>query len=199
MLVVLALGRRLLSPLGAFLGAAAFALQPAHAEVVAYVSGRSTGLMALLLLAALWLWRPGSRWRLAGAGVLFAAAVAVKEVALVFPAAAAPLGAGLGGSGVPAAPARWHSRGWPGVLALAAGGDSPLPGARGLVAGRNVAQLQSLAWSTWRCLPEQLSLWFRPWALSVEHPVAAGQPLLPGLLFLAGAPRRGLGLPAPGA
>ena len=92
-LVVYRLARRLLSPLGAFLAGAAFALQPAHTEVVAYVSGRSTGLMSFLLLASLLVWASASEWqrpvaRGLGMGLallLFVSAVLVKEVALVFP------------------------------------------------------------------------------------------------------------------
>jgi len=92
-LAVYALGKRILHPVGALLAALVYALQPAHAEVVAYVSGRSTGLMSLLLLSALWMWTSardstssaGRRWRTAAALALFAGAVFVKEVALVFP------------------------------------------------------------------------------------------------------------------
>ena len=239
-LVVLALGRRLLSPLGAFLGAAVFALQPAHAEVVAYVSGRSTGLMALLLLGGLWMWRPsGSRWRLAGAGVLFAAAVATKEVALIFPVllflralAVPPRGVGRFVSHAvegplqetPHRPAPPPPRGIrrfvpgapaspllevPDVL-----GRVPLPGVSDVSWGRRVVPFVGLAavlgvvmaavpryrelaaWSLAErgplqslalgvaVLPEQLLLWFRPWALSVEHTVDPGRPLLPGLVLL---------------
>jgi len=65
-----------------------FALHPAQTEVVTYLSGRSSGLMALLYLAALWSWE---RVRNAGAGsqwpslVLFAAALATKETAWTLP------------------------------------------------------------------------------------------------------------------
>jgi protein O-mannosyl-transferase len=245
-LVVLALGRRLLSPLGAFLGAAAFAMQPAHAEVVAYVSGRSTGLMALFLLGGLWMWRPsGSPWRLAGAGALFAAAVATKEVALIFPALLFLWALALPPQGV----RRFVSHGVEGPLwetpprpapppprvigrfvpRAAAGprlevpevpevlGRLRLPGVSdvswrlprrrvvafvglAVVLGVAVAAVrryrelaawslaergpvQSLALSV-AVLPEQLSLWLRPWALSVEHTVDPGRPLLPGLVVL---------------
>jgi protein O-mannosyl-transferase len=243
-LVVLALGWRLLSPLGAFLGAAAFALQPAHAEVVAYVSGRSTGLMTLLLLGGLWMWRPsGSPWRLAGAGALFAAAVATKEVALIFPALLLlwALARGAQGvrrfvpEGVADPPGELPSRPGPpaprgisphgirprGIGRLVPGpAASPLPEVLGVsdvswrlplwrlipflglagVLGVAVAAvpryrelaawslaergpLQSLALGV-AVLPEELSLWFRPWALSVEHSVNPGRPLLPGLVLL---------------
>ena len=194
-LVVLALGRRLLSPLGAFLAAAAFALQPAHAEIVAYVSGRSTGLMALLLLAALWIWRPGSRWRLVGAGVLFAAAVAVKEVALVFPLLLLLWARASEG---PAFPLR-RLAGFgmlAGVLALAV---AAIPRYRALAAWSLAERgpLQSLAVNV-AVLPEQLSLWFRPWASASSTPLPpadrCSRAPVPGR-----APRRGLDVPAPGA
>lgn len=59
-----------------------FALHPIQTEVVTYVTGRSMSLMALFGLAALVLWLAGRRGL---ALPLFAAALAVKEVALVFP------------------------------------------------------------------------------------------------------------------
>jgi tetratricopeptide (TPR) repeat protein len=69
-----------------------FALHPIQTETVTYISGRSMGLMALFGLAALlaWLEAGRHRWPLAWRGlslVLFAAAVAIKEVALVLPLA----------------------------------------------------------------------------------------------------------------
>jgi len=89
----LALGR-LADPLAAFLAAALFALQPAHAAVVSFASGRSTGLMTLGLVLALLAhehaWREGLvRARRAVFEALslvaFALAVSAKEVALVYP------------------------------------------------------------------------------------------------------------------
>lgn len=69
-----------------------FALHPIQTEAVTYVTGRSMSLMALFGLAALLLWleaparaRPAV-WRAASLA-LFAAAAAVKEVALVLPLA----------------------------------------------------------------------------------------------------------------
>jgi hypothetical protein len=54
---VFALARRLLrDEAAAFLAAAIFALQPANAEVIAYVTGRSTGLMAAFFV---WGWCAG--------------------------------------------------------------------------------------------------------------------------------------------
>lgn len=69
-----------------------FALHPVQTEAVTYVSGRSMSLMALFGLAALLAWlEAGQRrhpqgWRIL-ALALFAAALAVKEVALVLPLA----------------------------------------------------------------------------------------------------------------
>jgi hypothetical protein len=59
--LVFALARRRLDHAGALIAALAFAVQPANAEVVAYVSGRSTGLMTLLLLGGLLLHDSGER------------------------------------------------------------------------------------------------------------------------------------------
>jgi tetratricopeptide (TPR) repeat protein len=68
-----------------------FALHPVQTEAVTYVSGRSMSLMALFGLAALLAWleaghRRPRAWK-ALALVLFAAALASKEVALVLPLA----------------------------------------------------------------------------------------------------------------
>jgi tetratricopeptide (TPR) repeat protein len=69
-----------------------FALHPIQTEAVTYVSGRSMSLMALFGLAALLAWLEAGRrprppvWRGLSL-VLFAAAVATKEVALVLPLA----------------------------------------------------------------------------------------------------------------
>lgn len=69
-----------------------FALHPIQTEAVTYVSGRSMSLMALFGMAALLAWleagqRPRPRAWKALALVLFAAALASKEVALVLPLA----------------------------------------------------------------------------------------------------------------
>ena len=189
-LLVHALARRVLSPLGAFLAAATFALQPSHAEVVAYVSGRSTGLMALLLLAALWAFlragespTPAARraWLAACLG-LFAAASGVKEVALVFPLLVLVWGTlgrrepDLVRRVLPLAAAA-------GVLAL---GLWSIPRYREL-AGWSFARHpapEAMALNL-SALPVQLSLWLRPGALSVEHPLdEAALPLGPALVFL---------------
>ncbi|HOY71166.1 MAG TPA: tetratricopeptide repeat protein [Methylotenera sp.] len=79
----------------AVLTAIMFALHPAHSEVVVYISSRSSGLMALLSLASMlvylnWLTQtPQQMSRLYLSGLLWFAAVLVKEVALVVPMLAA--------------------------------------------------------------------------------------------------------------
>jgi tetratricopeptide (TPR) repeat protein len=76
----------------AFAAALMFALHPAHTEAVTYVSGRSSSLMAMFYLAALWTYaratqaQEGGSLRLASLG-LFALALAVKESALMLPIA----------------------------------------------------------------------------------------------------------------
>ncbi len=77
------------SAFAAVVGALAFALQPAHGMTVAYVSGRSTGLMCALLVASMLLSQAylnhARRRHLVGALLCFALAVAAKEIALIFP------------------------------------------------------------------------------------------------------------------
>jgi hypothetical protein len=175
-LVVYTLARRILHPIGAFLAGAAFTLQPAHAEVIAYVSGRSTGLMSLLLLSGLWVWTTahdsvtdaGRRLRIGAALILFAAAVLVKEVALVFPLLVLVwehLGERRGHAGRRLLP----------LVALAAllsAGLAAIPRYRAL-AGWSLDQstpIQSLSINA-SAVPFQLSLWVRPGMLSVEHPL----------------------------
>jgi len=65
-----------------------FAVHPLHSEAVTYLCGRSTSLMTLFYLAALWCYaQDGNRaWRLASPG-LFLLAVLTKESALLFPLA----------------------------------------------------------------------------------------------------------------
>jgi tetratricopeptide (TPR) repeat protein len=155
--------RALSPPSAAFASAAFFALQPAHAEAVAYASGRATGLMTLLLLAGLVLRARGLKHAGLAACVL---ACAAKESAVVFPLLI------------------WlHERNArelakSAVAALAAfAALAWVPRYRELAAWSLAARgpLEALQLNL-AVLPEQLSLWLRPWALSVEHaaPVAPG-------------------------
>jgi len=162
--LVFALARRRIGAEAAVVAALVFSLQPANAEVIAYVSGRSTGLMTPLLLGALLLHDRGAR---PGAGALFLLACLAKEVALVFPLLVAVWEAArmeprpdraqqVAGYAVLAAVAA--------VLLLASGRY------RGLLdyslAYRPV--LDNLI-ANGRAVPQMLSLWFRPWALSADH------------------------------
>ena len=170
---VWALAVRRLGPAAAFLAGAAFLLQPAHAEAVAYVSGRSMGLMAALSVWAIWAHlesvradEPRARRGWASVSlVLFVLAVLSKEVALVLPLLAW-------------AAARWDSPDRPSrlgpLLATAAGLGALLvlafPRYRTL-AGWSLAQHGPLAalLQHLSALPAQLSLWVRPSALSLVH------------------------------
>jgi protein O-mannosyl-transferase len=74
----------------AFATALMFALHPVHTEAVTYVSGRSSSLMTMFYLAALWTYARGTQerknesLRLASL-CLFALALAAKESAMMFP------------------------------------------------------------------------------------------------------------------
>jgi len=69
----------------AFAGALLFALHPAHSEAVTYLSGRSTSMMAFFYLGSVLAYLRGApRWL---SPVLFAAALATKEVAVTLPLA----------------------------------------------------------------------------------------------------------------
>lgn len=69
----------------AFAAALFFALHPAHTEAVTYISGRSVSMMASLYLAAVLAYlREAPRWV---SPLLFAVALATKEVAVTLPAA----------------------------------------------------------------------------------------------------------------
>lgn len=163
-LLVFALARRRLDNMGALAAALLFAVQPANAEVVAYVSGRSTGLMTALLLGGLLLYDHGKR---VGALLLFCLACLAKEHALVFPAL---------------------------VLAWELTRNEPRSGvvrdiaitivlagivAAGLLAADTYRTLlphwlsdRSLGenlLANVRAIPQMVSLWVRPWALSVDH------------------------------
>lgn len=163
-MLVFALARRRLGNTAALIAALVFAVQPANAEVVAYVSGRSTGLMTPLLLGGLLLYDHGKRF---GALALFCLACLAKEHALVFPAL---------------------------VLAWELTRTEPRPGVArdvivtAIVAGTVAAVLLSIdgyqtlvrhslsdkstgdsLLANARAIPQMLSLWVRPWALSADH------------------------------
>jgi len=65
--------------------ALAFALHPAQAEAVTYVSGRSSSLMASFYLGALLAYLRGAHWSVSS--LLFVLAVATRETAVTLPAA----------------------------------------------------------------------------------------------------------------
>lgn len=167
--------RRLGDATAALAAALVFAVQPAHAEVVAYVSGRSTGLMAMLLVwgfcfheQARVATRHARAWRAASIACFVAACLA-KEVAIVFPALLAlwewtrdgvlprRLLAVAGGTALA-------------LLAIAALSPRYRSLAEFSLALR--APLDSLALNL-RAVPPMLSLWVRPWALSIEHELPA--------------------------
>jgi protein O-mannosyl-transferase len=162
--LVFALARRRLDNMAALAAALLFAVQPANAEVVAYVSGRSTGLMTPLLLGGLLLYNDGKR---VGALLLFCLACLAKEHALVFPALVLA----------------WEfTRTWPrsglvrdfaiaiGLAGIVAAGLLVSDSYRTLLphwlADRSIGE-NVLANA--RAIPQMLSLWVRPWALSVDH------------------------------
>lgn len=143
--------------------AALFALQPAQAEAVAYVTGRSTLQVTLLLLLALIAHNGPRRWL---AGLFFLAGCATKEVALVFPllvliwevtapAVHRPIGR--------TAPYLLATVGALGLLLLS-------PRLRELLAFSSAlhSPLATLAINA-EAVPALLSLWARPWALTIEH------------------------------
>jgi len=172
--------RRLESVPGACIAAMFFAVQPAHAEVIAYVSGRSSGLSATLLLLGLMFYDRSAcpdghqdsnaiekKLWLAPALALWICAVLVKETALVFPlllmvweiTRPEPC-AGIGRRLLPFLIA-WILLGiglfavprYQELLSFSFSVRSPL---------------ESLVYNV-AALPETLSLWLRPWALAIEH------------------------------
>jgi protein O-mannosyl-transferase len=181
--------RRLFDGRAAFVAAAVFALQPAHAATIAYASGRSEGLSAVLVLMGLVLWE---QRRTALSLSVFALACLARETALVFPfllwvweatrpASESPLKRPFPRAGLAAAAA---------VATLMVLVLSALARYRTL-AGFSLGLRSPLAtlFVNGRALPITLSLWVRPWTLSVDHSFAPeGSVLLSclGLVFLAG-------------
>lgn len=184
---VFALARRRLGEgPGALLAALVFALQPAHAEAVAYLSGRSVLLSTALLVGALLAHErageggpPARAWRLASL-LAFTLAVLARETALVFPlllvAWEATRPEPSAGSLRPVRP-YLALAGALGLLLLGLTRYQEL-GAFTLALRGPLATLALNA----AALPELLSLWFRPWALSLVHPA----PVVTGLRVLAG-------------
>jgi tetratricopeptide (TPR) repeat protein len=189
-LLVYALARRRVSAVGACVAAAVFSVQPANAEVVAYVSGRSTGLMAPLVLAALLQHDRGRRgWAVA----LFALACMAKEVALVFPALVlvwevsrterrAGVARELGVYAV--------------VAVVLAGMMLALANYRAILGySYELRPVGDNVLANGRAIPIMVSLWLRPWALSPDHDFDATGHLvtaLAGLALLAGVLALGL-------
>jgi hypothetical protein len=71
--------------MAAFVAALLFAFHPAATEAVTYISGRSSSLMALFYLGALYAYLRGAHWAISS--LLFVLAVATRETALTLPAA----------------------------------------------------------------------------------------------------------------
>ncbi len=196
--MVFALAARRYGVQVAAIAALVFSVQPANAEVVAYISGRSTGLMTPLLLGALLLHDRGSRL---GTSVLFLLACMAKEVALVFPLLVAVWEASRTD---PRPRLRQQVIAYAAlatviaVLLLASGRYQWLLG----YSLEYRPMLDNLL-ANGRAVPQMLSLWFRPWALSADHafdpalhPVAsvAGLIALAMICLAAIAMRRRVGL-----
>lgn len=186
----------------AFVAALVFALQPAHAETIAYVSGRSTGLMACLLVWALAAHEQSRRSVSWVALVLFVAACLAKEVALVFPVLV-----WLWETTRPADEAE-PNKAHPGMRELPYALTAALCAAT-IFASPRFRELMDYSLTLrspsenlllqLRAVPEMLSLWFRPGALSIDHAflaeasvwtMRAGAAVLCGLLGLALVSRR---------
>ncbi|MET0656590.1 MAG: hypothetical protein ABW110_00330 [Steroidobacteraceae bacterium] len=150
-----------------------FALQPANAAVVAYVSGRSTGLATALLAFALLaheqaVLRPAhaARWQFT-AMLAFVCACMAKEIAVVFPALVfaweltRPANARIAGQR--AAPYAAFA-----LLCLVF--MLSIPRYRELLEFSLATRPPLTAlFQNFAALPLTFSLWVRPWALAVEH------------------------------
>jgi hypothetical protein len=164
-LLVFALARRRLGNPGALVAALVFAVQPANAEVVAYISGRSTGLMTPLLLGGLLLYDEGKRL---GALLLFALACLAKEHALVFPALVlvweltrpesrpGAVRAALVTTLVVAVVVATVLLGLAGYRTLLQRAFTDRPVVENILVNA-------------RAIPQMVSLWGSPWALSADH------------------------------
>lgn len=184
--------RRLQSGAAALAAGLCFALQPAHAEAVAYLSGRSVLLSTVLLVGGLLAYERaregGWGWR-AAALAAFVLACLARETALVF-----PLLLLLWEWTRPP----WTAPRWLLPALLAAAATLVL-----LVSLRTYRELFGFSWALrgpfenlalhLASLPVLLSLWLRPWALSPVHAapaagwaaVALGGALVLGLVATA--------------
>jgi len=163
--------------LAGFWAAALFGLQPAAIEVVAYVSGRSTGLMAALTV---WGLVAHTRSRTALSFALFAAACAAKEVALVFPLwlllwdryrnEERPMVAPVLGLGL-----------WAAICTTALFASTHLRDLLTYSFGQRSA-IQALVDNA-RALPQVLAAWGNPERLSIVQPFDASSSPLPGLFL----------------
>lgn len=173
----------------ALLVAALWAVHPAMAETVTYVSGRSAGLSGLLVLAALVLATgPRSRAATIGAGLCAALAPLARETALVLPALLMLWQVTLGRGESPAVALRRVAPVLAGT-ALAALLLAAMPGHRGLVAFSLQARdpVEALRGNV-HAVPDILWLWLAPWRVSIDpaQPLAWDWLETPTLVRLAG-------------
>jgi protein O-mannosyl-transferase len=163
---------------GACVAALIFALQPAHGSVVAYISGRSSALMTLLLVWALVAHEFGARQRefrgraTVFATLLFFAACAAKEVALIFPLLLL-VWEYTKPNREPAIRTPWQAVApfMLAALAFAAYGISIARYRELLTYSINLRPPVDSLIQNLTALPLTVSLLVRPWALSVEHPL----------------------------
>ncbi|MFC1527104.1 tetratricopeptide repeat protein [Candidatus Latescibacterota bacterium] len=149
------------------LAALLFGLHPIHSEAVDYVSSRSELLAAGFVLAALWLHlrHAQARWAPAATGVLFAAGLGCKSVAIVLPAL-------LAAHDLLCRPRRLRGRATLyGVLGLVSAAYLTVAGhllARATV-GDPVRGYGEQLWSQTKALVFYARLMFVPQGLSVDH------------------------------
>lgn len=193
--LVLALVRRAASLTGAVsperlaaCAAVLWTVHPALAETVTYVSGRSAGLSALLMLSAMLLATgPRGRWAAAGACLCAGLAPLARETALVLPALL--LLWQLTVAREPAGPA--IRRLAPVLLGTVAAAAilAAMPAHRGLIEFSLQARgpLDALRGNI-HAVAEMLWLWLAPWQVSIDpaQPLAWGWLEAPTLLRLAG-------------
>jgi protein O-mannosyl-transferase len=192
--LVLVLARRMLRLAGgdpslALVVAGLWAVHPAMAETVTYVSGRSAGLSGLLVLAALTLATgPRSRAAAIGAGLCAALAPLARETALVLPAPVLLWQATLArAEPLPVAARRLA----PVLLGTAAAALllTAMPAHRGLVEFSLQARgpVDALRGNV-HAVADMLWLWLAPWQVSIDpaQPLAWGWLEAPTLVRLAG-------------